>query len=410
MFSSTCNVSAIREKLIRLRAHPAAQEAFSWFIRNDAEISSLLIKLCEVPAPVFQERARAEFVKSLFQALKLDSVSIDREGNVRGDRPGIRSDSWVVLSAHLDTVFPAATDVRVRREGGRFYAPGISDNSCGLSALVAIGQALQAAHILTESSIIFLATVGEEGEGNLRGIREFFAATEHRERTIAFISLDGAGIERITRCGLGSKRFRVTLRGPGGHSWSDYGTVNPVHAIACAVAALTREPPPLVPKSSINVGKIRGGDSVNAIPQSASIDVDFRSTSTDGLARLVSSLEKSVAEAVRAENTRAAASGTELASEFLRIGDRPSGETDAGSALVQTATVASQMLGISPILDQASTDSNIPMSLGIPAITIGGGGNSGNIHSLDEWYDPTGRETGLERALLIVLGMAGLAT
>ena len=352
-------------------------------------------------------------------------VSTDDVGNVLATRIGTSHDSshlanddengqikagrTVVISAHLDTVFPEETDVRVRRQGSRLYAPGISDNACGIASLLSLARTMSAARIETSANVCFAATVGEEGEGNLRGVRHLFSGGSFRDRVAAFVSLDGPGLERITSRALGSKRFRVTIIGPGGHSWGDFGTVNPVHALGRAIARFAAYPAPLSPRTSFNVGIIEGGNSVNAIPERASMTVDARSLGDDEIDRIESYLRRVVDIAVQEEIAQRALSGTGLKSTIELIGDRPSGETPVDSGLVQTAIECSRSLGIEPRLDCSSTDSNIPISLGIPAITIGVGGQSGNCHSLTEWYEPTGRELGLKRLLLLTVALAGLA-
>ena len=338
---------------------------------------------------------------------KFDS---DEEGNVIAERPGLSATPQIVVSAHLDTVFPEGTDVRVRRQGARFLAPGISDNSCGIVSLIALARALDAAHVKTEGTIYFAATVGEEGEGNLRGARHLFTRGEFKSGVDAFISLDGPGLERITQRALGSRRYRVTVTGPGGHSWGDFGIVNPVHALGRAIARFASYAAPLSPRTSYNVGVIEGGSSVNAIPQRASMVVDVRSVSNDEIEKLEAYLHRVVEIAVREENSQRAISGTSLSFEFQQVGDRPSGETPPDSRLVRAAIECSRVLGIEPRLDCSSTDSNIPISLGIPAITIGAGGISSNCHSLTEWYEPAGRDLGLKRLLLLAVTLAGLGS
>jgi acetylornithine deacetylase/succinyl-diaminopimelate desuccinylase-like protein len=314
----------------------------------------------------------------------------------------------IVLSAHLDTVFPEETDVTVRREGRRLLAPGIADNACGIASMPAIALALDAGGITTEGTICFAATVGEEGAGNLRGVRHLFGEGDFTAGVDAFISLDGPGLERITNRALGSRRYKVTISGPGGHSWGDFGIVNPVHALGRAIARFAGYPAPLAPRTSYNIGVISGGSSVNAIPQRASMTIDMRSVSGEEIDRLEAYLKRVVDLAVREENSQRALSGTYLAYGFEQVGDRPSGETPIESRLVRTAIDSSRALGIEPRLDCASTDSNIPISLGVPAITIGVGGMSNNCHTLAEWYDPAGREIGLKRLILLTLSLAGI--
>jgi tripeptide aminopeptidase len=385
------------------------RQAFRFIDEAHASIDDELIRVCEIPAPPFQEFARAEYVQERFVQLGLTSVRVDNEGNVIGERPGLSSNPRLIVSAHLDTVFPEGTDVRVKRDAGRLSAPGISDNSCGVVSLIALAAALNAARVTTERRIVFVATVGEEGEGNLRGARALFTNPEVQSEVAAFISLDGPGVERITNRALGSRRYRVTISGPGGHSWGDFGIVNPIHALGRAIGRFAAYPAPLAPRTSYNIGIIEGGGSVNAVPQNASMVVDMRSVSSEEIDKLEAYLRRVVDIAVREENLQRSMSGTSLDHKLEQVGDRPSGETPADSTLVRAAMACSRALGIEPRLDCASTDSNIPISLGIPAITIGVGGISGACHSLTEWYESAGRELGLKRLLLLTLSLCGLA-
>jgi acetylornithine deacetylase/succinyl-diaminopimelate desuccinylase-like protein len=296
----------------------------------------------------------------------------------------------------------------VKRDGPRLLAPGIGDNACGLVSLIVLARALSEAHIETEGTVYFVATVGEEGEGNLRGVRHLFSAGDFGSGVDAFISLDGPGLERVTNRALGSRRYRVTFVGQGGHSWGDFGIVNPVHAMGRAIARFAVYPAPISPRTSYNVGIVEGGSSVNAIPGRACMTVDMRSVSDEEIDRIEAHLRRVVEIAVREENSQRATSGTNLTYELEQIGNRPSGETPIGSRIVQLAIDCSRALGIEPRLDCSSTDSNIPISLGIPAITIGVGGVSSNCHSLAEWYEPVGREIGLRRLLLLTVSLAGL--
>jgi acetylornithine deacetylase/succinyl-diaminopimelate desuccinylase-like protein len=387
----------------------SVRQAFRFIDRAHQPLDDELIRLCEIPAPPFKEEARALYVKQRFEEIGLRRVITDEVGNVIAERTGARARPRVIVSAHLDTVFPEGTDVRVRREGRRLYAPGISDNTAGVVALTALAEAMGAAGVNTEGTLYFVATVGEEGAGNLRGVRHLFTEGEFRQGAEAFVSLDGPGVERITHRALGSRRYQVVVSGPGGHSWGDFGIVNPVHALGRAIARFAAYPAPLAPRTSYNVGVIEGGSSVNSIPERASMVVDMRSVSGEEIDKLESFLKRVVEIAVREENLQRAMSGTNLSYELELVGDRPSGETAAGSQIVQAAIECSRALGIEPRLDCSSTDSNIPISLGVPAITIGAGGMSNNCHTLTEWYDPAGRELGLKRLLLLTVALAGLA-
>jgi acetylornithine deacetylase/succinyl-diaminopimelate desuccinylase-like protein len=395
-----------RLSIARLLGTQGVQQAFHFINEMQGELDEELVRICEIPAPPFKEEARAREIARRFEEIGLLRVRLDEEGNVIAERPGLSSEPRVIVSAHLDTVFPEGTNVRVRRDGARFHAPGISDNTCGIVSLIALARALDAGGIKTEGRVYFVATVGEEGEGNLRGARHLFTEGEFQSGVDAFISLDGPGLERITQRALGSRRYRVTFIGPGGHSWGDFGIVNPVHGLGRAIARFASYPAPLAPRTSYNVGIIEGGSSVNAIPERASMVVDIRSVSSDEIEKLEAYLRRVVEIAAREENSLRSMSGTSLTCEFEQVGDRPSGETPVNSRIVRAAIECSRALGIEPRLDCSSTDSNIPISLGIPAITVGVGGISSNCHSLTEWYEPSGRELGLKRLLMLTVALA----
>lgn len=392
-----------------LLSFPEVGRALSFFERNAAAIADEQIRICSVPASPFAERARAEFLAGKFSAVGLSEVEIDEEGNCLGLLEGASRAPLLVVSAHLDTVFSPDTDFTVVISGKRLLAPGIADDGCGLAALIALARALQTEKIRTEGSILFVGTVGEEGEGNLRGVRYLLTHGRWASQVDAFLSFDGPGVDRITNRALGSRRYRVEITGPGGHSWGDFGLPNPVHALGRAVSKLAGYPLPRDPRTTFNVGRIEGGTSINSIPEKASMDVDLRSGADAELRRLDSFFRRAVRQAADEENANRRPGDPLLELKVDLIGERPSGETPSDSPLVELAVEATKVLGIEPRLDQSSTDSNVPISLGIPAITLGAGGTSGSSHTLAEWYDPTGRDLGLKRALLVVLGVAGLA-
>ncbi|MGE0885175.1 MAG: M20/M25/M40 family metallo-hydrolase [Blastocatellales bacterium] len=383
-------------------------KAFQFIDSSAVRFTAEHVRICEIPAPPFKEQERGRYFAARFNELGLSDVHTDSEGNVIGFYRGERDQPLVVLSAHLDTVFPEETDVTVRRVGSRLCAPGIADNCAGLAALIGLIQTLNASEIKLRGTIAFVATVGEEGEGDLRGVRHLFAEGKLAGKVSSFVSFDGPGVDFITHQALGSRRYRITLEGPGGHSWGDFGVVNPVHALGRAVARLADYQAPAEPRTTYNIGRLEGGESVNVIPQTASMDVDLRSASESELSRLEEFLLAAFNRAVIDENVMRTASGKKLKAEVQLIGNRPSGETSRDSLLVRRAIEASRSLGINPYLNRASTDSNIPISLGIPAITIGVGGMSNDSHRLSEWYDPLGRELGYKRALLLALGMTGV--
>lgn len=410
MPASIINIADHRrpETIAELLRDARIARAFDFIDSSQSRFTAELIRICEIPAPPFKERERGNYFAARFTELGLSEVHTDSEGNVIGFYRGESEEPLLVMSAHLDTVFPEGTDVKVRRVGSRLCAPGIADDGAGLAALIGLIQTLNAAEIRLRGSIAFVATVGEEGEGDLRGVRHLFSEGRLAGRVSAFVSFDGTTIEFITHQALGSRRYRVTLKGPGGHSWGDFGVVNPVHALGRVIARMADYRAPQEPRTTYNIGRIEGGESVNVIPQSATMDVDLRSVSELELSRLEEFLLAAVDRAVVDENAVRAASGAKLQAELTMIGNRPSGETPRDSLLVRTALEASRAMGVTPILNRASTDSNIPISLGVPAITIGAGGVSSDSHRLSEWYDPVGREIGYKRALLLALGMAGI--
>jgi acetylornithine deacetylase/succinyl-diaminopimelate desuccinylase-like protein len=336
------------------------------------------------------------------------TVQTDDAGNVIGRRAGRSASDLVMVAAHLDTVFPANTDLRHRREGPRIYAPGISDNGTGLVALLALARAMRDADIKTASTILFVADVGEEGEGNLRGMRKLVETYGRQLRYV--IALDGSNTDYVASSALASRRVEVTISGPGGHSWSDFGAPNPIHALSRGIARFVARPVPDSPRTSFNVGSIEGGTSVNSIPARAAIKVDLRSESDTELARLESVLRRDI-QAGLDEETAAARKRGFTAAQLLDLqvsvlGIRPGGELPENSPLMAAVLAADRFLGNRSRLERSSTDANIPLSMGIHAIALGAGGHSANAHSLNEWFDPAGRELGLRRALLTLLGVA----
>jgi tripeptide aminopeptidase len=386
----------------------AVQRAFEFFESHADAITEEQILINSIPAPPFHETQRAEYLLQKFSTLELAEARLDDEGNCIALRGGASDTPLLVVSAHLDTVFPSGTNVTPRRVGAKLFSPGIADDACGLAALIALAEALESCEIETAGSILFVGTVGEEGEGNLRGVRHLLTKGEWAGRVDAFVSFDGAGLNRITNGALGSRRYRVQFRGAGGHSWSDFGTANPVHALGRAVAKLASYPAPNEPRTTFNVGRIEGGQSINAIPREASMDVDLRSSSADQLLKLDAFFRRSAREAADEENASRRNAEEPLAVVTELIGERPGGETPAEHRLVRLAWAATEAVGGKPELDRASTDSNLPISLGIPAITLGAGGTAANSHTLEEWYDARGRELALRRALLVMLGIVGL--
>jgi acetylornithine deacetylase/succinyl-diaminopimelate desuccinylase-like protein len=391
-----------------LLADERVRRAFRFFESRAEEINEEHAALCAIPAPPFGEAERAASLRERLRGCGLDGAELDEAGNCVALRRGRRERPLLVVSAHLDTVFPAGTDCTVRRDGPRLRAPGIADDGCGLAALLALARALGEFRVETEGSLLFVGTVGEEGEGDLRGVRHLLTAGRWTGRADAFISIDGPGLERITHAALASRRYRVRCRGAGGHSWGDFGNANPVHALGRAVARLAAYPAPRRPRTTFNVGRIEGGSGVNVIPREAWMDVDLRSESAEELARLDAYFRRAAREAADDENNARRAGTPPLELEVKLIGDRPGGETPPGHALVRLAAEATRAVGSAAHLDCSSTDSNIAISLGLPAVTVGAGGTAGQTHTTDEWYDPRGRDAGLKRALLLALGTVGL--
>lgn len=367
------------------------------------------IRITEIPAPPFQESVRAAYMKKVLASTGL-RVEVDDIGNVIGEWPGSSPDV-VMLTAHLDTVFPAGTDVHVKREGGRLLAPGISDNGTGLAALIALSKAFREAKIKTTKTILFVADVGEEGEGNLRGMRALVEAYKKRLKYV--LALDGSATEYVTTAALASRRVEITITGPGGHSWSDFGAPNPIHAMGRGIGRFVTAHVPESPRTSFNIGEIEGGTSVNSIPSSAHMKVDLRSESETELAALETLLRDAVKAGVDEEMSAARERGMAGSSNMLNLkinvlGVRPAGELPENSPLLAALLAADNQLGNRSRRERSSTDANIPLSVGIHAISLGAGGRSGGAHTLEEWYDPAGRELGLQRVALTVLGVAGL--
>jgi acetylornithine deacetylase/succinyl-diaminopimelate desuccinylase-like protein len=381
--------------------------ALEWFDSHRAWIDDEQARLTEIPAPTFQESDRAAAVKVLFSAVGLE-VSTDKVGNVIGLLRGTNEKEIVVLSAHLDTVFPAGTDVTVHREKNRMSAPGISDNGAGLAALVAVARAIHEARIRPQRNILFIADVGEEGEGNLRGMRAIVDA--YRDRLKAVVVLDGSSIDHVTTKALASRRVEVVIAGPGGHSWSDFGIPNPINALVRGSVRFINTRVPASPRTTFNLGQIEGGTSINSIPHQARLKVDMRSEGEDELIRLEAALRDCISNGVRdeMESSRDRSKG-KLEWKLEVLGSRPGGELGPNSHLLAALRAADEFVGNQSRLERASTDANIPLSLGIEAVSIGAGGNGGGAHSLQEWYESDGREVGLKRVLLTLMGATGMA-
>ncbi len=400
--------AGFQQQIDALAADPRIRDAFDHIETTDDRTMEDLVTITEIPAPPFKEDERAEAYVEMLRDAGLDEVYRDDEGNVIGVRPGTVGERLVVISAHLDTVFPEGTDVTVRFIDSALHAPGVGDDSRGLAMLLAVVRAMDAAGIQTEDDIWFVGTVGEEGLGDLRGVKHLFR--DGARRIDAFLSVDGPGDERIINQALGSQRYRVTFKGPGGHSWGDFGMVNPAHALGLAVQMFTDRARDFVaegPRTSYNVGRIGGGTSINSVPVDVWMEVDMRSIDAERLTGIGALFERTVTEAVDAYNAHHS-DQAQIEVDIDQVGDRPSGEIDPDTPLIQRAMAAAAHFGWTPELSRASTDSNVPISLGVPAATIGRGGVGGGTHSLDEWWKNVDGHLAIQRTLLLLVAEAGL--
>jgi acetylornithine deacetylase/succinyl-diaminopimelate desuccinylase-like protein len=388
--------------------------AFAWLHGNPKTIMDWQTSLVVIPGPPFGEQARSAWMAARFTEAGLSEVHTDVIGNVFGWLPAAKlppesSGPVVVLSAHLDTVFPAETPLNPVVDGERLEAPGACDNGAGVVGMLAIAHALVQAKVELPAPLLFLGNVGEEGEGDLRGVRHLYKQTALAGRIAAHIVLDGAGADSVVSQALGSRRFQVTITGPGGHSFTDAGTPNPIAALASALAILAQTPLPEAPRTTLNLGTIQGGTSVNSIPESAQASIDFRSTSAEQLIRLEVALHRSTEDAVEQCNTRAKVGAArdrgQLAYAIRKIGDRPAASLPGDSPLLDALRAVDRHLGLRTDLRLGSTDANIPLSLGVPALSMGAGGDGGGAHTQAEWYSAKDREVGLRRVLLLTLTM-----
>ncbi|MBI4420815.1 MAG: M20/M25/M40 family metallo-hydrolase [Gemmatimonadetes bacterium] len=396
----------MQELVSALARHPALDRARAALARTDGETLELQAALSAIPAPTGAESARAARVADAMRRVGLEAVSADAVGNVSGTSGSPASAPAVVVAAHLDTVFGLEVDVAVRRNGRRLMGPGIADNARGLAGMLALARVIAAECWRTERPIVFLSTVGEEGAGDLRGSKHFFR--EANGSAHAAIVLDGAGDDRVVHGALGSRRYRVTFRGPGGHSWAAFGVPNPAHAaggLAHAVADLPRRNGP---RSTCSVVGLAGGSSLNTIPHEARVEIDLRSEDPALIPVLEAELRVRAHAAAESENHRRAVGTAPLELTIEIVGDRPSGATAADHPLVQAALAATRAIGREPVLVTASTDANVPISLGIPAIALGAGGLSGEAHRTTEWFENADGPLGLYRVLLVVAAAAGL--
>jgi acetylornithine deacetylase/succinyl-diaminopimelate desuccinylase-like protein len=385
---------------------PAVRRALEYVTRTEPRTIEEQIAICQIEAPPFKEERRAADYRARMEALGLRNVRTDSIGNVIGERPGDPGAPVIVISGHLDTVFPEGTNVQVRREGTVLHGPGIGDDCRGLAILLSVARALDDARIRTRGTIIFVGTVGEEGAGNLRGVRHLFAR-ELKDRVTHFISVDGTGLG-MTRDAVGSHRYRVAFKGPGGHSYTDFGMPNPTHALGRAIAKISDMRVPADPRVTFSVGVVQGGTSVNAIAGEASMLVDMRSVNPAALDSVDAQFQAAVRTALAEENARWSASPVKLTVDVQSTGIRPAGTQRPDAPIVLAARAAGQRLGFDPPAIASSTDANIPISLGISSLTIDGGGSGEGAHSLAESFDTRDSHRGTQWALLLVLTLAGV--
>jgi acetylornithine deacetylase/succinyl-diaminopimelate desuccinylase-like protein len=391
-------------RMAALLADPAVKLALAATERNEAWLLDEQRAICEVPAPPFKEQARAAYYKARFEEAGLASVRLDALGNVIGERRGLKPRPNVVMSAHLDTVFPEGTDVRTSRQGNVLKGPGIGDDCRGLALLLGIARALDQARVRTPGTITFVGTLGEEGLGDLRGVKHLFSESL-KGQVDRFVSIDGTGFG-ITNVAVGSLRYRVAFKGPGGHSYGSFGVANPAHALGRALARVAEWRVPARPKTTFSVGRVGGGTSINAIPFEAWFEMDMRSSDRRALEALDAQFKQAVQAALAEENARWNGLGR-LSVDIALVGDRPAGSgVPPDAPIVQTAVAATEALGLPVTLDEGSTDANFPMSLGIPSITIDGGGRGQGAHALEETFDATDSWRGTQRATLIAIALA----
>jgi tripeptide aminopeptidase len=404
----TAPVAAQEAAVRQILDSPQFKTATAFIEKDQPRFVKELIELTEIPAPPFKEERRAKAYLELLRQSGLTDVEMDAEGNVMGLRRGTGGAGIVAVVAHIDTVFPEGTDVTVKREGTKLNAPGVGDNTRGAALMLAVVRAMNAAKFQTASDILFVGNVGEEGEGDLRGVKFLMQKGKYQGRITQFIAIDGGEQGSITRGGVGSRRYRVTFKGPGGHSYGAFGLVNPAYAMGNAIAKFSRIKVPQQPKTTFNVGVVSGGTSVNSIPFEMQMVVDMRSVDCGELKKVEDQFLAVVKEAVQEENAARSTREGPIAADPALIGDRPCGETAMDAPIVRMTTVAVQAFGLKPSYGISSTDSNLPMSLGIPAVTIGRG-PGGRAHALDEWtvVDPKSDVQSVQVAMTIILAVAG---
>ncbi len=407
-FTDSAAPASPQQEISRIAAMRTVHSAFLYLHNQEMEFRRWQRELAEVPAPPFGEAARSEWLRGRFSSLGLEDVHADEVGNVFGLLHQDAKQPLIAVSAHMDTVFPMGTRLETREEGNRLYGPGISDNAAGVVALLAIASALKRTQLQTAANIVFIGNVGEEGEGNLRGMRHIFAAPRWKDAIRSLLVIDGAGTDTYVTQALGSRRFEVTFRGPGGHSWSDFGVPNPIVLLARALARFSEVALPESPRTTFNIGVVQGGASVNSIPEAATARVDLRSASMEELQKLEERLRECVNEAWSEVPLSYRAGEPRIRFAIESIGDRPAAELPADARILQVLRAVDAHLRLKAIHRLASTDANVPLSLGKEAITIGAGGDGGGAHTLREWFDCANRDLGLKRILLTLLALTGV--
>lgn len=382
--------------------------SFLYLHNQEMEFRRWQRELTEIPAPPFGEAARSLWLRQKFIALGLENVLLDELGNVLGLLYPDAEGPLLGVSAHLDTVFPQGTALETHEDANRLYGPGISDNAAGVIALLATVAAIKRAQLKPARNIVFIGNVGEEGEGNLRGMRHLFSTAPWRDTIDSLVVIDGAGTDTYVNQALGSRRFEITFRAPGGHSWSDFGVPNPIVLLARALARFSEVQLPVSPRTTCNIGVITGGTSVNSIPEAASARVDLRSASMEELQKLEDRLRECVAESWNEVPISYRAGTPKVTLAIESIGDRPAAELPEDSRVLQIVRAVDRHLRIESFPRLASTDANVPLSLGKEATTIGAGGDGGGAHTLREWFDCTNRDLGLKRILLVLLALTGV--
>jgi len=407
-FTSARPAASVQAEIARLAEMRNVHAAFLYLHNQEMEFRRWQCEVAEIAAPPFGEAARSEWLRQKFHTLSLEDVHVDQLGNVFGVLQPEPASPFVGVSAHLDTVFPTGTRLETSEEGNRLRGPGISDNAAGLVAMLAVASAMQRAQLRPAANVVFIGNVGEEGEGNLRGMRHLFSTPPWKDAIRNLLVIDGAGTDTYVTQALGSRRFEVTFRGPGGHSWSDFGIPNPIVLLARALSRFSEVTLPESPRTTFNIGVIHGGTSVNSIPASATARVDLRSASMEELQALEERLRECVNEAWSEVPLAFRAGEPKVRFAIECIGDRPAAELNHDARIVQVLRAVDAHLNIRSIARLASTDANVPLSLGKEAITIGAGGDGGGAHTLREWFDCTHRDLGLKRILLTLLALTGV--